>query len=273
MRMIRLLSAVLVLGLLAAPALADFYAGPANLSQTGSVGGIQYSSGNGGEFTIDGTLLSTSAYAASTKGIKGASNSFQTFCVETVEFVASPVDLVVSTTWTPDGTPLIPQWGGAAVLPASHSVLGGQAPGDDLNPQTAYLYHQFATGTLGAYTYGVGRNVSAGSLQNAIWFLEGEQVLPGDAQAAAWVQEAVDASGLAVVGFNPDGSSGVGIGSWGQTIRDVRVVTTWGLGHYPGSGNSLDYKQDQLYLIPAPGQALLGVIGLGIVGRIRRRFA
>jgi len=252
----KLVFIAVVCAFLACPALADFYAGSANLGQTGTVGTIDYSDGGGGEFTISNSALSISAYVATTSGITGAANSFQTFCVETGEYTTSPVDIVVSTTWTPDGTPLIPQWDTVTHSPASHAIQGSLSIGDDLNPATAYLYTQFAKGILSNYDYfntGVGRNVSAGELQKAIWFLEDEITsLVSNSQSEDWVTEAT--------------------GAW-TDIGNVRILNTWLPGHVGDFDEDCYRRQDQLYLTPVPGAVLLGILGLGVAGLKLRKFA
>lgn len=229
--------------LIAAPALADWYHG------AGYDGGTMYYSringyyaGSGGEFTLrkDGTpdWLSNAAYADVAKNQGGKEDSFQTFCVEADEYIASPLDIWVSTANVNGGTP------------GSHAWLGGKNTngGDDLDPRTAYLYTKFATGTL-AYDYsntGVGRSVDAGALQNAIWNIEGE----GGAHNSF-----VDLADTAVAYG----------GEWYlKGIGDVRVIQT-------NRGGS--YGQDQLYLVPAPAAIGLGVLGLGLIGWYMRRFA
>jgi hypothetical protein len=237
--------------LLAAPALADYSGGTMYWDRE-----ADYYAGRGGEFTLskDGTpqYLDNSAYAAVARARDGDPTSFQTFCVETGEFVSQPMNVNVSTTYA----------GGAEGW--SHAVMGGTPPlGDNLETKTAYLYTQFATGLLSNYAYtapvnGLTRAQTAGALQRVIWSLEGEGgddftqqymgVSLGSGQvslANAWLQEASNA-----------GWTGIG---------DVRVLNmstvTGGL------------AQDQLYLVPAPGAVVLALMGLGLVGWVRKRVA
>ena len=251
----RVIFVALLCSFAATPAMADFYGGRVSSNRIAG-----YYASNGGEFTLSsnggpGLLLDLSAYEPGvTSNVAGstATPSFQTFCIEYKEYVGSPMDIVVSETWT--GGTQYPQWDPTNPHdPASHAIYGGKPllGGDDLNPATAYLYTRFATGVLSDYNYGAGRNVSAGQLQRAIWSLEEEITLGvSDVQANAWVAEAL-ASG------------------W-DDIGNVRVLNTWGAGHI----NDLNYRrQDQLYLTPVPGAVLLGMIGLSIAGVKLRRFA
>lgn len=226
----------------AAPSWADFYAGTANVTKTN---GYFNATSCRGEETISNSSLHTDGYAAGVTSL--GAGSFQTFCVERFEYVSNPSQVVVSTTST-TGTE------------GSHAVYGRNYPiGDDLNPETAFLYTMFATGqlgtmNLGGYNYdyapGAGRGASAQSLQIAIWHIEDDPLgLPADSVAAAWraAAEAAVASG-----------AWTGIGS----VRILNLYT-------PSGGDA----QDMLYYVPVPGAVLLGFLGLGAAGLKLRRVA
>jgi len=225
--------------------------GIANLNRIGG-----YYFGGGGEFTLSGgsLALSNSLYAASTSGQDGHSESFQTFCLERDEYTNPTVNVFVS-----QSSVAKPLEAGSG----SHAYRGGKNTdtGDDLNPLTAYLYNQFAMGTLSSYDYtdtGAGRWLSAGQLQAAIWYLEDEYTVwnPSTAtgiQVDTWIQEAQDA---------------IDSGAW-TGIGNVRVLqTVW------VSACGLNkYRQDFLYVTPVPGAVLLGMLGMAVAGVKLRRLA
>ena len=232
--------------------MADSYGGQIYWDRLGG-----YYSGNGGEFTLrsdggPGLLLSNGAYGATTSGLGGWGESFQTFCLEGGEYVYSgqSLDIVVNTTFINEAT-------GAVTGPGSHAILGSMAYGDNLDARTAYLYTEFATGTLAGYDYTLaGRATSADALQRAIWYIEGEAGGVNNTFAAL----ALDA---VTVGGSTDEWVGMGIG-------DVRILNTW----VPGHVGDLNYaRQDMLYLVPVPAAVLLGMLGLGVAGLKLRRFA
>ena len=208
-----------------------------------------YFSGTGGEFTLYDAgevspiwnLDASKGYAASTRGqLTGHAESFQTFCIERDEYsyYGETMDVWVSLD-NVDGT-----------VPGSHAWGGGinTNAGDDLDPRTAYLYDQFARGVLSSYDYtGVSRNVSAGELQEAIWFIE-EEIATKNGQADIWITEAQDA---------------IAAETW-SGIGDVRVLQ---------NANSKEFRQDFLYRVPVPGAVLLGMLGLSVAGIKLRKFA
>jgi hypothetical protein len=138
----------------------------------------QYSYGVGGEFRAVGdsglnSAVNWAAYSAQTQGTIGNSDTgswgyssglygqkyFQTFCTETSEEFSPGSQYAISS--------------------IGNNALYNSSPTQTPVPITmgvAYLYSQFAAGTLTGYdyTYGSGRAVSAGILQQAIWYLLGE---------------------------------------------------------------------------------------------------
>jgi hypothetical protein len=135
---------------------------------------------------------------------------------------------------------------------------GGAA--DPLDPRTAYLFSQFARGELSGYVpSGSGRADMADELQEVIWYIEGEwDTLDG--RAVTWFAEASAA-------VNPGGAW---YRQWGpNSIGNVRVMNLFSAGH---AGDPEFNRQDQLVLVPAPGAAVLAMIGLGALGCLRRNW-
>lgn len=234
----------------AAPAMADYDAG---VSVVDRVSG--YFTGGGGEFTIstaspllgtgeyiDG--LTSNIYINSGTPAGSMTTSFQSFCVETDEHVSPPshvIDQTIVNTSGPTG---------------SQAVLGGPGGGgvaDPLDYQTAYLYTQFAHGVLSSYDYlstGVGRDVSAGYLQKAIWFIEQEVGGDNTGQSGIWIAEAAAAG-------------------W----TDIGLVRVLNLGDMDWTSGQMENAQDMLYLVPVPAAVLLGILGLSVAGIKLRKFA
>jgi hypothetical protein len=253
----------------ATPVLADWYGGVGQWDR-------EYYQGQGGEFTIygydDKPFLSNSAYADETKNIN-YQGSFETFCIETGEWIYEPMGMVVSTTAINEST-------GAVTGAGSHAVSGRMTHGDNLGFGTAYLYTQFATAQLSGYVYAsnstetvtvngtdydLSRSQTAGALQRVIWALEGEG---GGDFSSSYYGVALNTGQQALATY---WKSLADTSPW-TTVGQVRVLNMYGL-NFGGSINYNALKQDQLYLTPIPASVVLGLLGLGVVGLKLRKYA
>ncbi len=122
-----------------------------------------YQSGIGGEFTATNSLpgsFGLHGYSAWTSTSSGTTiTTFDTFCVQ-----AGDDDVTFSPGTTYD-------------YAYSGTILGGAMDPRGLNLDVAWLYGQYASGNLVGYDYSNGlgmRTTDAATLQNQIWFLEGE---------------------------------------------------------------------------------------------------
>jgi hypothetical protein len=181
----------------------------------------EYSAGDGGEFraVVTDSFVDWTSYSPLTQGTVGSASYdssswgyssglngkayFQTFCTELNE------------EFSPGATYNISSVGNAALYNNQYDSSGNGIP-VPLDLGVAYLYSQFAGGTLASYdyTYGGGRSATAGDLQNAIWILLGEE----SGTIATWVQNDL-ATGLHTTAGNlaawrtvaPSGDYGVSV--------------------------------------------------------------
>lgn len=152
---------------------------------------------------------------------------------------------------------------------SDRAVLGGSnndppdggGPGDPISSRTAFLFQNFARGTLAGYNYGLdsdpARISSANALQNAIWFLEHE--ISDQNQGIA--DPATQALIAMFLTMDMGGFTGIG---------DVQVANLIYRVDGPG-GSAGDQAQDILILVPLPHAAGLGFAGLLCVMGVRRR--
>jgi hypothetical protein len=220
-------------------------AAPATAGQV-TFSGSTYASGVGGEFTF--TVLSgldISHYAMGTTSNVSNPPSFQTFCLEENEYIQQGYTYNF----------------GALSDSAMQGGVGGPSP-DPISIGTAWLYSQFAQGTLAGYNYGADRTTSAGLLQNAIWWLENE----GGGAPNSFVAAAETALGLTDITVKLD----AGTNNYGVYALNLQNVDGEGCadGNYPGPN-----CQSQLVYVPDGGTTLmlLGGALMGL-GALRRKF-
>ena len=174
-----------------------------------------YSYGDGGEFRAVGNagldgIINWNAYSTSTKGTIGAADTsswgynsglnteqyFQTFCIQSTVYFAP---------------------GNSYSVVTSPTVSIG----------TAYLYSQFAAGTLSGYNYayGAGRENTAGALQQAIWWLQGQT--GGVNNSFVALAESILSLNDTTILNNANGAYGVvalDLGTPGQPAQDQLAV-------------------------------------------------
>jgi len=198
-----------------------------------------YSYGDGGEFNAvpNAALLAVNptlaGYTSATANLAAGPVNFQTLCVETTVYFTpgDTYDVIISNSILPDDQ-----------FPSGEPITLG----------TAWLYSQFAAGTLTGYDYteGSGRIATAGDLQQAIWYLQGDvaSLVNGSADGTAFYNEAATALGMANINSAANGAYGVVC----LNLRD---------------GND----QDQLMVVPEPGVVSFGLLLLLPLGLKKAR--
>lgn len=199
------------------------------------VSGYYYSSG--GEFNI--SPVGGGAYAPEVIVNNRYGNpGYESFCMQVDESVA---------------------------IPGTYSATASQVDdtGNALRIGTAYLYAQFASGTLSGYDYadtaggtGSGRAASAWALQNAIWWLQGES--NGNHTTAD--EAAIGAYYLSLVSGMFGDPQAAAHGAYGVDILNL----------YNGG---IQYQSQLTLHVPDAGAtAMLLGLALGAIGLVSRKL-
>lgn len=142
---------------------------------------------------------------------------------------------------------------------ADNGGAGGPDP-DPLDPRTASVFKQW-------FTEATPTNALAGKYQLAIWLLE-EEIVYNSGWRRSDNNSALDSAFNAVSLADVNALiSSVGAGD----LSGVAIMQLWD--NWSSGGGYSGARQDQIILVPLPGAALLGVLGLSIAGWVKRRMA
>lgn len=193
----------------------------------------------GGEYTLlpdaEGSLSGIANYYSQLTSNIVMPNTFQTFSLVNNDYIYPSTiadhSFVLNTSGVASG-------------------LYGSQP-DPISIGTAYLYYNFAVGTLEGYDYQTGRTGSATLLQQAIWYLEGAIINPGQ---NLFLQQV---SALYGVDMMDDAN-----GAFGVWVLDLYRVGQ--------AGNPGYYRNNVLVLdppaAPVPEPTTMLLLGLGLAG-------
>ncbi len=222
---------------------------------------------SGGEFTavVSGGpnyVANYSSQATAQVTVGGHTvTGFETFCVE------------MDRSFTPGNT---------YNTSVGNSIVSGPSSSTYVTVGTAYLYSQFAQGTLTGYTYTSGqtRETSADELQDAIWYLQGELPAGGNGSTS-------DSLYTFSASNDPFVKLVQSLFGSNATKSDVTYGNNFGvevLNLTTGSGWDCQYNQDQLVYNPGPapvvvpepatfaaGAMLLAPLGLSLFRIIRKK--
>jgi hypothetical protein len=131
------------------------------------VSGYYDTSFDGGEFSISGVTGAAASAVGYYDSKAVANGGFETFCLEMNQFISVPGNYNYA-----ESSSAI----SGGVSTGSTGFTSGGISHDPISLGTAWLYLQFASGTLAGYNYtpGSARGNSAEELQMAIWWLENE---------------------------------------------------------------------------------------------------
>jgi hypothetical protein len=176
-------------------------------------------SGNGGEFNAWSVNFApaTMGYTQATMNNGG----FETFCLETNEY------------FNPGST-----YNYGISQGAINGGVGGGNP-DPISKGTAWLYLNFAHGTLAGYNYSIGAagDASAAALQSTIWWLEGEGAHPNNTFSTLVSNRFVNPTA------DNNGQFGVSaLNLWdanGNPVQDQLILTGGGQFNAPDGGTTI----------------------------------